>query len=332
MNGVNTIKFKIYFFLFILLGLVPTICLAETQIQVQENEINYDTTPLNPQPYSNVTISLTSYSTDLNKATITWQQGTESIISEIGKINYSFQTKGPNDPITINIRIRPIGEMTTISKQITIIPNEIELIWESVDSYTPPFYRGKALASDGSLIKVVALPNTNTIKIGKGSVTYTWTNAGAADLNVSGYNKNSYTFRKSLFDDRSIVSVSASSIEGNYHAENIVEIPAYKPKIVFYQKSLTKGYLYENALKNESLILDDEISMVAEPYFLAVKGNEADLIYNWKINGESIQTPSKKNELTLRPTSRGGYATIELLIENVTKLFQTVNNQLKVNL
>jgi len=74
------------------------------------------------------------------------------------------------------------------------------------------------------------------------------------------------------------------------------------------------------------------MTIVAEPYFLSLKGHENNFIYSWQINGERIATPSKKTELTIRPTSRGGYATIDVVIENLNELFQKVSNQLKLNL
>jgi len=45
-----------------------------------------------------------------------------------------------------------------IDKEIVIEPAQLDILWESTDSYVPPFYEGKALPSIESTIKVVALP------------------------------------------------------------------------------------------------------------------------------------------------------------------------------
>lgn len=330
----NLIKIKLFLFGFFIFGImnIPCISFAEMQIEVQEEEISVETIPNNPQPYSDVTIIISSYATDLNKAIITWTGNTGAVLSGIGKTSYSFTTGGPNTSVYFDINITPVGTMTTISKRVIISPSEIEIMWESVDGYTPPFYKGKSLPIAGSIIKAVAIPNTNTIKSGSGSISYTWKNSDKTVLESSGYNKNSYVFKNSLFDTVNKITVVASSVAGNYGAESTIEIPIYNPKLIFYKKSPSEGTFYNNALDDNSFMTEDEMTIVAEPYFLSLANNENNITYTWKINDESISTPSKKTELTVKPTSRGGYATINLLIENINELYQEVSNSLKLNM
>lgn len=327
-------KIKIFLIGLFVLGIIniPYISFAETQIEVQEGEIAAEIIPNNPQPYQDITINLSSYATDLNKAIITWQIESRTVLSGIGKTSYSFKALGPNTTTRISINITPVGSMSTINKTIVIAPSEIELMWESVDGYTPPFYRGKSLPISGGFIRVVAIPNTNTIKSGSGSISYTWKNSGEAQLDASGYNKNAYVFKNSLFDKKNEINVTASSVNGDYGAENSVSIPVYVPKIIFYKKSPTEGIFYNNALDKETTMIEDEMTIVGEPYFLPIKRDDGSFNYNWKINGQMIKTPTKKTELTIRPNSRGGYATVDMMIENMDELFQDVSNHLKINL
>ena len=74
------------------------------------------------------------------------------------------------------------------------------------------------------------------------------------------------------------------------------------------------------------------MTVVAEPYFLAINSSGSNFNYNWSINGDPIKTPSKKTELTIRPASRGGYATIDVSFESLSKLFQKVSGTLKLTL
>ncbi|MCX6754567.1 MAG: hypothetical protein NTU81_01930 [Candidatus Nomurabacteria bacterium] len=327
-------KIKFFIFGIFIIGIIsmPYFSFAEPQIQVQEGEISVETIPSNPQPYEDVTINISSYATDLNKAIITWQTGGVTVLAGIGKLSYSFKALGPDTASVININIQPVGSVTTINKKIVIVPSEIETMWESVDGYAPPFYKGKILPTVGSFIRVVAIPNTSSIKSGNGSISYTWKKNGEVDQSVSGYNKNSYLFKSDMFDQKNEITVVASAVSGNYSAENTTEVQAYKPKIVFYKKSPTEGVLYNNALDKETFMLEDEMTLVAEPYFMSLKGNKSDFSYNWKINGEDVDTPSRKTELTVRPSSRGGYATINFKVENINELFQTISNELLINL
>ena len=306
--------------------------IAANEIMPQESDIAITTIPENPQPYEDVTVMLSSYATDLNKAQIQWQVGSNIVLSGYGKTSYSFKALGPNTITVIDLTITIPGSIDRILKRIAINPSEVELIWEGVDSYTPPFYRGKSFPSAEGLIKVVAIPNTNTIKKGKGTITYTWKAGDNTVSGASGYNKDSYVFRNSELNDTEKVSVNAESVDGGYNATNRIEVPITSPKIIFYEKSPTEGVLYNKAVVDESGFSGEEMTIVAEPYFLALKGNESNFTYNWKINGKEIETPSKKMQLTVRPTDRGGYATINLTLDNISTFFQKVSGQIKLNL
>lgn len=311
---------------------IPCFSSAENEIGLQSSEINVEINPENPGPHEDVIVNISSYATDLNKAIISWQVPSVDEASGIGKTSYKIKTGAIDIPITINISIKPVGSMDTITKKIVIIPSEIEIMWESVDGYAPPFYKGKKLPISGGTIKAVAIPNTGYIKSGSGSITYTWANNGSVIDTASGYNKNYYLFKNSLFDEVNNISVMASSVSGDYSAEKTVEIPLYKPKIIFYEKSPTEGTLYNKAISDNTYITNDEMTIVAEPYFLSLKDNNDKFTYTWKINDKDIATPINKTELTIRPTSRGGYATVGLTIENMTELFQKISNSIKLEL
>ena len=306
---------------------------ASLEIGLQDSDINVSTSPENPQPYQDVTINISSYSTDLNKAMIEWKSGKNTVLSGYGKTSYSFKALSPNTSTTFNVSITTVdGDQVT--KQVIISPSEIDILWEGVDSYTPPFYRGKSFISSSGIIRAVAIPNTDTIVSGKGNITYTWKNNDVTVEEASGYNKNSYVFPNSKLNTNENVTVTASSINSQYNATNTITIPIVSPNIIFYEKSPTEGILYNQALTDNSSMdaNENEMTIVAEPYFSAWRGKEDKFSYKWQINGEDIDTPSNKTELTIQPTSRGGYATISFIMENLNSLFQKASGQFKLNM
>jgi hypothetical protein len=333
---VKSLKTKAALFVVIaavVMTFLPVFSHADVQIGIQDSDINVDTVPGNPQPYDDVTINLSSYATDLNKAMIQWRSGSTLILSGYGKTSYSFKAPGPDSATVFNVTIMPVEGGSPITKQVVISPSEIDLMWEAADAYTPPFYRGKALPTSEGAIRVVAIPNTNTIKQGKGNVTYSWS-SGQNDNPVtdsSGYGKDSYEFINSPINTTEKVSVSASSVDGRYNATNSIDVPILSPKIVFYKKSPTEGTLYNQALDNNTTITEDEATIVAVPYFLATVGNEDAFTYNWQINGSPIATPAKKTELTIQPTEHDGYATIDVDFENTQTLYQKATGELTLN-
>lgn len=311
---------------------MPSFSFAESEIGIYENDIEVQMNPEIPEPYKDVTIKLVSYATDLTKANIEWIVAGKTVLSGYGKTSYITKASGPNTTTNITITITPTNSLDKIVKQISLKPSEIEVLWEAVDGYTPPFYKGKAFLAPEGTIKMVAIPNSSTIKYGKGNISYKWKRNNETDLESSGYNKDYYIFENNPLKTKESIYLNASSVDGAYSAVKNIEVPTYSPKIIFYKKSPTEGILYNEAINNNTKFQEDEITIVAEPYSLGVKDNDQYFTYKWKINDSLIATPSKKTELTIRPTSRGGYATINISIENINKLFQNVAGLLKITL
>jgi hypothetical protein len=323
---------SVFIFVFISIFFIPIYSSLAIEIPIQDSDITVETIPENPEPYQDVTIKISSYATDLNKANIKWQNNSKVVLSGMGETSYSFKALGPNSASIFNIAITPEDSINIINKQVAIKASEIDVLWEAVDGYTPLFYKGKSFSSAEGTIKVVAIPNTNTITSGKGSMTYSWKSKDSNVVSASGYNKDSYVFKNSELNSSEDITVIASSVDGQYDATKQINIPIISPKILFYKKSPTDGILYNQALVDDTLVTENEISIVAEPFFLAYKNNESAFTYDWRINGESIATPSKKTELTIRPTSRGGYATISITMEDLKSFFQKVTGELKLTL
>lgn len=290
-------------------------------------------TPKNPRPFSGVAITLTSYSIDLDKATIEWRSGGKTVLSGTGKTKYSFTSGGPNTYTNFDITIIEEGASSPVIKNVSIGASDIDLLWEAVDSYTPPFYKGKALPSKGSRLKVVAFPNTSGLsQTNSKNIVYTWKSQYNVVKSASGAGKNKFTFTNSDIRNSEKISVSASGPGGVYTAEGTLNINIVNPQIIFYKKSPLEGVLYQNRLEDGGYVSEDEVTFVAEPYFLSFNNEQGGFLYNWKINGVSIDTPSNPRELTVRPSARGGYATIEFSLEDTKKLFQKVVNSLRIEL
>lgn len=328
MNKGAKILLGVFFMISILC--MPSFLLAESEIGLYGNDIDTQIWPETPEPYKDVTIKLTSYATDLSKAIIEWRVGTKILLSGYGKTSYSLVAPGPDSSISINVTITPSESIDKITKTITIRASDMSLLYEAIGGSVPPFYKGKTLLTKGEFIKVVAIPNTNTIKSGKGNISYMWKNGENTDTDSSGYNKDSYIFKNDDLNKIENITVAASSVDGLYNSTKSIDISTYNPKMIFYKKSPTEGTLYNMALDDQTLFSGDEMTIVAEPYFL--KTDFGKINYSWKINGNEISTPSKQTELTVKPTASGGYATIGLTMINTEELFQKVTGLLKLNL
>ncbi len=296
-------------------------------------DIEVNVTPQNPEPYQDVTVDVASFATDMNTAYIEWFDAGKIVLSGTGRTAYTTKTGGPDSPTNITVSVTPAGGGGKVTKKITIYSSDIEVFWEAVDGYTPPFYRGKSFSSSEGRVKVVAIPNTTTGKGKTGNISYLWRENDVAVPTAGGYKKDSFIFQNDAINSNDSISVNASSTDGLYNASKTISIPVVKPQIIFYKKSPNTGTEYSQAFFNESSLTDEVATIVAEPYFLNIRGVRSSVYnYDWEINGESVTTPSRPRELTIKPESNGGYATIRLTIEGIDSLFQKITNTLKINL
>lgn len=285
-----------------------------------------------PGAHETVTVSLSAVSYDLNKASIKWLVGGKETDSGIGKTSTSVKTGNTGSETTVSAVIT-FGSLST-TKKLIIRPAEVTLLWQAPDSYTPPFYKGKALPASEALIRVVALPSLKD-KSGKAlkekDFSYTWKRNYDANSGSSGYGKNSFVFRNSFMNDTETIEVTASSVSGGYVAKRSVTIPLYTPFVTVYEDRPLIGTKYETALNNTFAMNTEETTLVAEPYFFSPGYLESsDLKIDWRVDGQIVST-YPKNRLVIR-SGGSGSVSIRLSAENTTKLFQSLTKNLTVQL
>ncbi len=302
--------------------------------KTNSGDISVTLIPEVPGPNENVKITLISYTTDLNQAKITWKTNGKIALTGVGKKTFEVMSggNGVNTNIEINIVLVDGGELT---KTIQISPREMDMLWQALDSYTPPFYKGRALPGGEGIIKIVALPmlgGSSTVIAGSNLV-FNWKRNSDSVQNLSGYGKSSFIFKNSYLSDTDTIEAMAYSTSWN--AKKSITVGINPPQLVFYQKDPLSGILYNKALGSEFEMKKNEMTLIAEPYFISPNDKRStDLEYSWQINEQSITSPVNKNELVVRvpEKSPGGIATIKLAIENTKKLLEDVKATLTINL
>src|SRR5437868_2154660 len=79
---------------------------------VPQDDINITMVPENPGPNQTVSISIASYSTNIDAATITWKVNGATKQSGLGSKNFSFVTGNSNTTTTVAVVVRTSGGQT----------------------------------------------------------------------------------------------------------------------------------------------------------------------------------------------------------------------------
>ncbi len=290
--------------------------------------------PENPEPGQNVTITLKSFSFDLDRSKITWFVDGLQKKTDIGLKEFNTQAGKNGQKITIKVTVETPQDGLQQTEAF-FIPSLVDLIYESL-AYTPPFYKGKALNPNQGVVLVTAIPElikANGEKISAQNIIYSWKKNGKVEQSASGIGKNTFVFPGTVPIRDNTIEVTASSLDGDIYAYKKVEITNDSPKIIFYENSPVYGIMFNKAIKGSVKLLTDEFSVLAIPYFFSSGyATTPDLDYIWTMNGQTVGNQEPKNSFTTRIEKAGsGTANIGLKISNNVRIFQFTNNDYSIN-
>lgn len=286
--------------------------------------------PENPAPLETIRVTIESYISDLDKATITWSINGKIVDSGTGKRTFSFQN-GPSGKITrLSVTI-VTNNGERIIKELSWNPVALTILWQA-DTYTPPFYRGKALLTPQANIHVVALPDNSSgaNALSGGKFAYVWQKDGSTVAGASGYGKNLFSFVGPKPYDKISVKVLASSVDDAIKSEKRIDLPVTQPFILFYESTPLLGVWYNHPMNSDFTLTKKEFSLSAEPYFFSNDDSDAPILkYDWSLNGAPVQNYG--HTITLRnDTGQEGNSVVSLTMSGIKKTFQGAARSLSV--
>lgn len=292
-----------------------------------EGSVTIISTPTFPKPLEKVILQLQSLGPDLNSSYITW------------RINGSIKKAG-NAEKTLEITLGKAGSVTNVQivieaqngvvveKNMTLQPADIDLIWEAV-SYAPPFYKGKALYAPQGKVVVSAIPYVleRGIRVDPKNLIYKWSKDGQVLGSMSGYGKNALTLYGSIISRPLNVSVEVTSPKSAVKTSRSVVITPTQPKVLLYEINPLYGIQYGNALGKDLVMKNDELSLIASPYFFNIEDKTfGNLHHKWTLNSNKVDEESGKNIITFKRPETVGASQITLGIESDNKVLQSARN------
>jgi hypothetical protein len=293
-------------------------------------ELDIIVSPSSPGANENISLTVISSAPGLNNSSITWSKNGIKEKSGIGQVEYVTQVGnlGKSTVVTVSIT-KSSGAF--LQKTIDIRPANVSLIWEA-DSYTPPFYKGKGLASHQSNVRVIAIPellNSSGIKFSSENLNYEWSFNGKIDRNKSGLGKDVYEFKGSLISRPKTVGVLVSTSGGSITARNGVSISFVDPEILIYKENPLTG-IKSSASLEKGFVSGNESTFIAEPYFFPEKlFTENSLIYKWVVDGVELTNSEKRRRVTFSGDV-SGESSVSVKISNSSSLLQRASRLFKV--
>lgn len=290
---------------------------SAAQAQTVPPPVRYVVAPETPGPNELVIIETEGVGSFLGSADFTWTVDGTVAKTGVGERRFTFTTKGLGERTIVRVAID--SSQGFFTQTFTFNPSKINLIWEA-DTSAPPLYLGKPLYSGGSDYKVVAFPTvfSGSSRIAPGALSYEWSYKGDPVPEASGLGRAVFSRTGDQLQDHEAVAVDVYYGSAKVGRAELF-LPASEPRILFYQRDLLRGVLYDAAIPSAISLIGKEITVQAEPFYFSAATKASGLIpFSWQLNGSDVAGPdSARGILTLRQTGTGeGGALLGLTMEN----------------
>lgn len=306
--------------------LITTACIyfvlvmcAHAQLLPSRDRLTIEMIPDFPEANTPISLSVRSISMDLEQAYIEWYVNGE--LAEKGEGATSASVTLGNLGTKTTITVEALGEEVLTATRV-ISPAEVDIVWEA-ESYIPPFYKGRSLASSGTRIRAEAFPRLirpDGKALQPRDIIFTWRRNGDVVLSASGRGKSTAILPGPELFGSATISVEAAAADSSTAAAATTFISSTNPFLVLYEQHPLFGGMFHRALKAETLIPDVEATFVAIPFFVNARNPEdSRLTYNWRVNSRSIETDAEDpSRITINAQNSDGNARIDLSLSHAT--------------
>jgi hypothetical protein len=294
------------------------------QITGLEEQIDVNVTPTFPKPGDSVNISLEAYGINLDKAPIKWSVDGKVAKESIGAKSFDIKAGKLGEQTVITIEIQPPYSNLMV-KTITINPQSVDIIWEA-DTYTPPFYKGKAMFTPQEKAVFVAMPNITDpsgVQTDPKTLTYKWSRDQEVLGHLSGYGQNYLTYTGNIL--MRPVETRVEINNGNASASGYIYVTTKDPETYLYEKNPLYGIMFNKEISNNFVFGDkEERTLAVFPYFFGINSRSANnLKYKWTLNYNQVEVPENQSEITLRNVDKlEGRSLINVTTKNKSNFLQ----------
>ncbi|MEK7595943.1 MAG: hypothetical protein AAB564_00085 [Patescibacteria group bacterium] len=286
--------------------------------------------PANPAPNSPVTAKLKSYQFDVNRATIFWEVDGKIIAAGLSEktIELTSPSLGKTTKITVYVTT---ADNIQSSQSFLLNGSDVDFLWEAMTS-APAGYKGKALPSAGSTVKISAIPYLfqDGGKLPPESLIYEWSLDFKRKISDSGAGKDSFVFSLENNKDHTIVLKVSDRLETiGFEKGFTISGEDTPPEILLYEEHPLEGPIYRRALSEEISLRAGDLSLRAEPFYFS-RENIANLSYEWKMNNKPLTPGEKPNVLNLLAPEGQGKTKIEVAIKHPDKFLQFAETALNI--
>jgi len=300
------------------------------------SEINIELSPETPEPGQEISLSANTHKFDIDRSMIVWKHDDVEIARGYGK--KSVQVRVEHDLTNVSaIVTKPDG--TEITRSVNILPRYVAMIWEA-DTYTPPFYRGKALPSTGADMQIGTIVSGAKNDKQNNFLFYWYENITNQLVSESGYGKSAFSYSHNLLNERETFDVNIVTSSGITIGKKRLRFDISDfAQLLFFEENKNGRTLYQRELGVFPKILagDETVSIEGHPLAMTAsdKNNFDDIFLQWMTSGNEIfavDPETHYNKIFIVGDGSGGIAQLDVIAEGINRTFQETSASFDVYL
>ena len=312
--------------LFILVILFALPVHAQEDAPGIERILSITSNPTYPAPNERIRLSIGGYAVDIDRSIVVWYVDNKEVSRGPGLRDLELDVGALGSVQRIRVFAEEPSGIIAIG-EAEIRPTEVTLLWET-DSYTPPFYRGRALAGSNSTINAQALANLRrgTATISNNNIVYSWYRNGA--LFASGLGRSAVSFPGPRVFETHRIEVVAESVQGDLAGRAEMILQGSDPQLELYEHHPLFGTLYHRAFVGTVLTGEDEQKVAAVPFFAPTEPHNPSLVYNWSAAGRVVPPDSATPDIITLRRGPGftGTGEVALSLTSTSDIFLSARN------
>jgi hypothetical protein len=307
----------------LLISLIYITAFSPVSLFAGNDEASVTLEPRNPIPNTPVKITLTSYSINVNTAQITWTVRGKEVLKGLGLKKITLQAGNVGDSLPVHVQAST-ADGTVIDLDVVITPESVDLIYETPESYVPPFYEGKSLPGEAAIVKFVAMPNVgeNGVRVPSSSLSYSWYVNNEYVDDASGIGRQSASFALDYLSTFTTIKVIVFGPYGTT-AEKQIDVYPHDVMPLLYSYDDILGVNYTQSYFRRFQAVHD-FTLSLEPYYLSMNNSlSSTASFVWALDGLPV-SPLGGRLLSLRPKENSyGSKNLTISVSNKARRLQT---------
>ncbi len=339
-NIFNMIKRKISLILFILITVFAflfSVNYSSANMFDNGSNIIVETYPKAIGPNEEFELKISSGSFDIDRSKTKIFIDGKKVAEGYSLRSIKTKTKDNGKELFVRIESQTDTGLTYVTERV-IFPADVDLTYESIDAFRPPFYKGGAEVLNDSRVKIVAFPEfyeKGGKKIATSDLIYHWKVGYNADLANSGYGKNYYYLNRITAGPiKTYVTVMIETKDGAIQVEKRIKITPKRSKVYFYLQDAVNDFKLINPITSSSVETErDNIYVRTVPYFMNEIGS-SEISNSWFINGVEQKEKEGTDIVSINNNGEKGRllkVKFQKIITNRKRPLQSANDSVLVN-